>query len=133
MIARRHIAALVIAAAASATLACATGRPAAVASCVPSVDRQREAESSVRDGCYHCLLEARDAYERLLGECHSSELLVGLFETQLLVTLRERELAIDDSASAAVAEQLAARLPATADGMRYVGMVAAIRPDFEGM
>jgi len=133
MIARRHIAAFVIATAASSALGCATGGPAKVASCVPSVDQRHDADSSAQDGCYDCLLRARDAYQRLIVDCHSSQLLVRLFDTQLLVTLRERELAIDDEASMAAAERLAARLPATANASRYLGMVAAIRPDAEGM
>jgi tetratricopeptide (TPR) repeat protein len=134
MIARHHVAALVVATAAVSTFSgCASGGPISVASCVPPVGLQGVADSSVRDGCYTCLLKARDDYERLLGDCNSSDLLVRLFETQLLVALRERELAIDEKASIRVAEQLAARLPATANASRYLGMVAAIRPDFEGM
>lgn len=134
MTARHHVAALFIVTAALSTLiGCATGGPVRVASCVPPVGSQSVADSLVREGCYNCLLKARDAYERLFSGCNSSPLLVRLFETQLLVTLRERELAIEDGPSTAVAEQLAARLPATANAGRYLGMVAAIRPDFEGM
>src|SRR5262245_60677730 len=120
MTARNQIAALVLATAAvSVLIGCASGGPVRVASCVAPVALQGVADSSVRDGCYTCLLKARDDYERLLGDCNSSDLLVRLFETQLLVALRERELAIDEKASMRVAEQLAARLPATANASRY--------------
>src|SRR5687767_2463360 len=100
MTVRHHLAVLVIATATLSTLAgCATGGPVRVASCVSPVGAQSIADSLVRDGCYNCLLKARDAYARLFGDCNSSDLLVRWFETQLLVILRERELAIDDGAS----------------------------------
>ena len=56
------------------------------------------ADALVLDGCYDCLLEARAIYERVggrQGATRSSSRV--LFETQLLLALREKELAIDST------------------------------------
>jgi tetratricopeptide (TPR) repeat protein len=60
------------------------------------------------------------------------QLRVRSFEAQLLVVLRERELAIDDAGATAAAEQLATQLPTSANAGRYLRILAAIRPDSEG-
>jgi len=123
-----------IVAAATVTLAgCTAGRAVRIAPCEDPAGSQRIADSLVLEGCYDCLREARDAYERQSVGCSSVHLRRRLFETQLLVVLRERELAIDDGASAAVAERFAADLPTSVDSKRYLRIVAAIRPDSEGM
>ncbi len=46
-------------------------------------------------GCYDCLLEARATYARV-GVGKARPLVIArLFETDLLITLREKELALD--------------------------------------
>src|SRR4051812_25513356 len=69
------------------------------------------ADAQVLQGCYDCLLEARATYERV-GVGKARPMVVArLFETQLLITLRERELAMDSAASLARARDLAKELP----------------------
>jgi tetratricopeptide (TPR) repeat protein len=62
----------------------------------------------VRQGCYDCLLEARTEYERV--STRFSAAVVRLFETNLLLALREKELSVDSSSSLARAEALVSRL-----------------------
>jgi len=68
----------------------------------------------VRQGCYDCLLDARTEYERVSAQVSAA--VVRLFETNLLLALREKEMAVDSSSSLARAESLVPRLtnvPAT--------------------
>jgi tetratricopeptide (TPR) repeat protein len=111
---------------------CAAGRATRINTCADSTGLAI-ADSLVRQGCLECLLEARRAYERQASGCPAAHLQRRLFETQLLVVVRERELGIDDGPSTAVARQLAAALPATASSDRYLSLAAAIRPDSEGL
>ena len=73
------------------------------------------ADELVRQGCYDCLLDARAAYERLAAS--SAAALARVFEVDLLLALREKELSIDPTATLARAESLVprlAKLPAAA-------------------
>lgn len=73
------------------------------------------ADELVRQGCYDCLLDARAAYERLAA--NSPAALARVFEVDLLLALREKELSIDPTATLARAESLVprlAKLPAAA-------------------
>lgn len=91
------------------------------------------AEASVRAGCYDCLLSARDTYTRL-AEGKSRPLYVqALFETELLLALREKELAMDPSASFARAQALAPELPPAVDAARYLALVEAVPSDAMGL
>ena len=62
----------------------------------------------VRQGCYDCLLDARKAYEKLAVT--SAAALTRVFEMDLLLALREKELSIDTTATLAHAESLVSRL-----------------------
>jgi tetratricopeptide (TPR) repeat protein len=73
-------------------------------------DRGAWADELVRQGCYDCLLDARTAYERLAGS--SATALARVFEVDLLLALREKELSIDPTATLAHAESLVPRLSA---------------------
>ncbi len=64
----------------------------------------------VRQGCYDCLLDARKAYEQLA--VRSAAALSRVFEMDLLLALREKELSIDPTATLAHAESLVPRLAA---------------------
>jgi tetratricopeptide (TPR) repeat protein len=64
----------------------------------------------VRQGCYDCLLDARKAYERLAVK--SAVALARVFEMDLLLALREKELSIDATATLSHAESLVPRLAA---------------------
>lgn len=71
-------------------------------------DRGAWADELVRQGCYDCLLDARAAYERLAA--NSAAALARVFEVDLLLALREKELSIDPTATLAHAESLVPRL-----------------------
>jgi hypothetical protein len=90
------------------------------------------ADARVLDGCYDCLIEARGIYERVAVGKARPLVIARLFETQLLIALREKELAIDGTASRARAQALAGELPPTADAARYLRVIDAVPPDFVG-
>jgi tetratricopeptide (TPR) repeat protein len=82
---------------------------------VAEPDRGAWADDLVRQGCYDCLLDARAAYERLAASSQAA--LARVFEVDLLLALREKELSIDPAATLAHAESLVprlAKLPAAA-------------------
>jgi tetratricopeptide (TPR) repeat protein len=91
------------------------------------------AGARVLDGCYDCLLEARAIYEQLAAGPARPSLAVPLFEVALLITLREKELAMDFSASFEHAQALARELPSGVDGARYLAVVDAVPPDATGV
>ena len=86
-----------------ATLACGS-RSARVA----EPDSAGWADELVRQGCYDCLLDARSPYERLAAR--SAAALTRVFEIDLLLALREKELSIDATPTLSRAESLVPRL-----------------------
>jgi tetratricopeptide (TPR) repeat protein len=90
------------------------------------------AQTRLLDGCYQCLLEARDVFERVAVGKARPLVLARLFETYVLIGLRERELALDSSEAFAKARAIAPELPATYAAMQYVEIAALIPPDFAG-
>jgi tetratricopeptide (TPR) repeat protein len=87
------------------------------------------ADARVLEGCYDCLLEARAIYERV-GVAKARPLVIArLFETQLLVTLREKELALDSAASLARAREFGKELPPEAEAERYLALVDLVPAD----
>src|SRR5687768_7205460 len=103
-----HLAALI---GATLALGCASARPRpddgrAAAAALAAADAR------VRDGCYDCLLEARAAYARLADGRLADTAALRLFEVDVLLALREKELALDWRPSVARARDIAPRLPA---------------------
>lgn len=94
--------------------------------------RARADEQTLR-GCYDCLLEARAAYSKLATGTDRPEMLLRLFETELLLALREKELAIDAAPTLARARVIASELPATASADRYLKAVEVVPPDATGL
>jgi len=90
------------------------------------------ADARVLEGCYSCLVEARDIYQRLAVDRARPLLITRLFETHVLVGLRERELAMDPTESYLAAEALIPELPVTYDAARYLEVARAIPPDYIG-
>jgi len=82
-----------------------------------------------RQGCYDCLLEARTQYERLSRQSPAAA--VKVFEVDLLLALREKELSIDATATLARAASLVPRLPKLG-AERFLEMVRAAPPDAAG-
>ena len=84
------------------------------------------ADELVRQGCYDCLLEARAAYERLTPRFPNASLKV--FETDVLLVVREKELALDSSAHLADASSLVRKLP-DAPAELVLSIVRGLPPD----
>jgi tetratricopeptide (TPR) repeat protein len=92
------------------------------------------ADGRVLEGCFACLAEARARYERLAASKYSNRdtLALRLFETSLLLTLREKELALDWRPSAERAGAIAKRVPASIDAARLLMIASAVMPDGTG-
>lgn len=90
------------------------------------------AETRVLEGCYTCLLEARDVFTRVaVGKARP--LVVGrLFEVQVLIGMRERELALDSTEAFTRARALIPELPPTYAGTQYVDIAESLPPDLAG-
>lgn len=91
------------------------------------------AELRVSEGCYDCLLEAKAAYEKLGVSQGRPSVAMRLFEIELLLTVRERELAMESAASLTRARALASELPAGVDAARYLTIVEAVPSDIGGL
>ena len=85
------------------------------------------ADARVLEGCYGCLTDARTTYERLAREKKPLPGVVArLFETNVLIALREKELGLDSRASVERARAIAPRLSATVDGTRVLAIFDAV-------
>jgi len=86
-------------------------------------------------GCYDCLLAARDEYTGLAGSSASgpASIATRLFETDLLIAVREKELGLPPSQALAEAHRLAASLPPRSAATRYVALAEAVPPNDLGV
>jgi tetratricopeptide (TPR) repeat protein len=89
-------------------------------------------------GCYRCLQQALDLYEKQLTPSNraAASTLQRAFDTAILVALREKELGIPFTASLERARALARRLPATPgvpDPSAVVELAAAAPGETSGM
>lgn len=91
-----------------------------------------QADARVLEGCYDCLREARATYERLAVGKARPLLITRLFEVQVLVGLREKELALDPSDAFGKAKALVPELPPTYPAARYLEVAGLVPPDFAG-
>jgi tetratricopeptide (TPR) repeat protein len=107
-----------------AAIGCAARTPALTAA------EQGRADALLRDGCYDCLLEARAIYQGAGAPTPAATL--RLLELELLIALREKELAIDATAAITRARALAAALAPRLDLGRFVDIVEAVPPDASG-
>lgn len=90
------------------------------------------AQTRVLEGCYQCLLEARDVFERVAVGRARPLVAARLFETYVLIGMRERELALDSREAFTRARALASELPAPYAGAQYVDIAELLPPDFLG-
>lgn len=90
------------------------------------------ADGLVLDGCYDCLLEARTVYEGLAVGRARPMVLPRLFQTELLLVLREKELALPSDSTLARAGAIAAELPASFNAQRYVEIIGLVPEDSLG-
>lgn len=87
------------------------------------------ADGRVLEGCYSCLTEARDTYQRLAVGKARPLLITKLFEVHVLVGLREVEMAMNPAESFKAAEALVPELPPTYDAASYLAVARSIPPD----
>jgi tetratricopeptide (TPR) repeat protein len=108
------------------------GVPAACASApLKKADLAALAIADAREfeGCYDCLIEARDTYARIAVGKARSLVLTRLFETELLLSLRAKELAMDSAEPFQRAQALAPELAPTVFAARYLEDVSDVLPD----
>ena len=117
---------------ASSVIACASG-PKKLSAAELAAQAHAAAQVLVQDGCYECLLEARETYERVAVGPSRRPLIVPMFETELLIALREKEFAMDASGALGRARTLLAELPPEVDGVRYLAVVDAVPRDAMGV
>jgi tetratricopeptide (TPR) repeat protein len=90
------------------------------------------ADAKVLDGCYGCLHDARRVYERLTtgqkGK-NSSGIVARLFESDILIALREKEMGLDSRAAMERARSLVPRVPATLEPERVLALADHVMPD----
>ena len=86
----------------------------------------QDADARVRAGCYDCLIDARERYRTLLAGRAWPTVVRRLFEVELLVAMRERELGLDPAASLSAAGERARELPASIPTDRYLAAVASL-------
>jgi tetratricopeptide (TPR) repeat protein len=84
------------------------------------------ADAELLQGCYDCLLEARASYRRLAAGGERPRGLARVFEADLLIALREKELALPPSDALVEARRIAAELPPGVEPGRYLALVDAI-------
>jgi len=88
---------------------------------LPAAELAR-ADAAVLRGCYDCLLEAQAIYSRAAGPARV-QVLQRLFETSLLIALREREFALADSGALERARALVPQLPLALEAARFISLV----------
>jgi tetratricopeptide (TPR) repeat protein len=89
-------------------------------------------DARVLQGCYECLLDARGRYDALRSGRARSLVTRRLFAVELLLALRERELALDSSATLGRAAALVPELPPELWAERYVAAVESVPHDRNG-
>lgn len=91
----------------------------------PAVDL-KAADARLLQGCYRCLIEARDAYARAAVGRWRPAVLPRLFDAELLIALREKEFALDPAPAIARARALGPELPPSIDVERYLRLAEAV-------
>jgi len=91
------------------------------------------ADTRVLEGCYGCLRDARATYARVASDKREKKqwgsLAARLFETDVLLALREKELGLDARPSIERARALVPRVPPSLEPNRVIAMVEAVLPD----
>ncbi len=90
------------------------------------------AETRVLEGCYACLVEARDVFTRVAIGKARPLVIARLFEVHVLIGMRERELAMDSAEAFAKARALIPELLPSYAGAQYVDIAESLPPDLSG-
>ena len=98
-----------------------------VAACAPRIATHTpaqlvaaDADAALLRGCYDCLIEAREIYRKLPAAA------AWVFETDLLIALREKEIGLPASGALTDARRIAKKLPRELEAGRYIELVDAI-------
>jgi len=91
-----------------------------------------KADALVAEGCYDCLSEARDIYAKVAVAKARPLVLPRLFETTLLLGLREKELALNPAKQFEAAKALIPELLPTYTAAAYLEIATTILPDGPG-
>jgi hypothetical protein len=95
-----------------------------------------EADRRVQEGCFTCLDSARLTYERLAREKHLTDKAgaqVRVFETNVLLALRAKELNLDPQPAITRAREIVPRVPAVLEPNHVLDIVDAVLPDNNGL
>jgi tetratricopeptide (TPR) repeat protein len=106
--------------------------PARAPVLTPDTRALETADARVRDGCHDCLIDARDRYRSLVKGRSWPTVVRRLFEVELLIAMRQRELAVDPSAAIAAAAELARELPPDIPADRYLMAVQSLPHERHG-
>lgn len=93
---------------------------------IPQPSALAVADAELLQGCYDCLVEARASYRRLAAGADRPRVIARVFEADLLIALRENELALPPSDALLDARRIAAELPRDVEPERYLALVDAI-------
>lgn len=94
--------------------------------------RLAQADAQVLDGCYSCLTDARDIFEQVAVGRARPLVAPRLFEVNVLIGMRERELAMAPSDAFVRAEALAPLLPLSAEAALLLEIARTLPPDAVG-
>ena len=101
-----------------------------VAACAPRIAMQApsqlvaaDADTALLRGCYDCLIDAREIYRKLSVGGRAA---AWVFETNLLIALREKEICLPESGALTEARRIAKELPRELEAGRYIELVEAI-------
>jgi len=112
---------------------CAAHRPPAADPLVAALAAIDRADARLLDGCYACLMEARDGYVALLGSPLGGLAARRRFDAGLLIVLREKELTIDTGGSMRRLEVAGAAVPAGYDVPRLLKRLSSLVPQATGL
>ncbi|HEX7836685.1 MAG TPA: tetratricopeptide repeat protein [Kofleriaceae bacterium] len=92
----------------------------------PNPELLASADAELRKGCHDCLIEARASYRRLAVGADRPQLIARVFESDLLIALRDKELGLPPSDALAEARRIAPQLPRELEAERGLELVDAI-------
>jgi tetratricopeptide (TPR) repeat protein len=94
------------------------------------------ADRHVLEGCYDCLLQARATYTQLASgksDKGTPAIVARLFETDVLLALREKELALNWRGTVDSVRALVPRVPPALEPQRVLEVIDAVLPDRYGV
>jgi len=90
------------------------------------------ADAKILEGCYDCLQDARRTFERLAAGKNAKSspgIIARLFEADVLIALRDKELGLDSRGAMDRAHALVSRVPATLEPSRVLALADHAMPD----